>query len=192
MRQKQVIPRTEVKYIAFLNDLKLKCDGTLKGYSTTQLQRKQGISKSAFSACKELGIVSQENGVLKWISESEPDRKMALEVLNHLLERNPSTLKVPYFDGFGDLLSSVRELTTTMGTYVTQHEKERTGAKISLNEKHLFSSDDQDKDVYLKILLVVATGHYGNYDFITPYQNTNSVFIDAAKDLHLKFKQLQF
>lgn len=174
------------KTISFLEESKFLLDEGRK-FNSTELQEQHEISKSTFSICRKLHFI--KGG--KWVSD-EPTRLHALQILEVLRQQASKRIDVALSSDFE---TAIERLTTSMNILSTQHEKASKGTMLgrALNQveqnpsNNLFSKIENDESKKFKLLQSIASGWYGQYDHLTPYENVNNIIILATEDLFNKF-----
>jgi hypothetical protein len=190
MRQKPPKPEAVNKLIRFLQDLKLYCEGTGNVGTISKLHELHQVSRSTASVCKSLGLIEKTDEGYIWKGE-EPSKRLALIILNAMLEKSPKSLKAEQIPEFANLLSGIERLTTTMEIYISQNKNRSNGLKIASNEiqenkVNLFTADDTERQYFFELAKSVAAGVYANYDPLTPFQLVNDNIIKFTADLLTK------
>lgn len=169
MRQRSVNEKAVKKLIAYLSDLQKDLDNEI--FVTGHvLQTKHGVSKSTYSVCKKLKIVTDDQ---KWNVSFVPDRLTAIKILEFLRQQSDKQTDKPISDMWVSEISIIKKLLTDI------RDKSKSDIDISR----------------LKIICSIANGVYSNCTHFILSSNdnasineTNDFIIKAANDLFLKSK----
>lgn len=197
MRYKKPNEKAVMNMLLFLREINERCEG---GNLTAVrwITDKHELSHSAGAACKDLNIITLENGVYKWVPKAAPGRPMALLVMDNLLHRSKKKVDVPIFDmaALGD------KIVAKLDSIAVQNENALRGSKSrmlgrALNQTAqfgdtLFSATESKQAVKLDILKAIAEGIY-NYDMLSMnfptehIKQANAFIIQATEDLYNQF-----
>lgn len=174
------------KTLQFLFDLKLKCSRNDNTVSTTQLQELHGISKSTYSICKKMMLVSESKTGIIWESIQEPDRKMALCILEYLRQKASKRIDIALGE---DFTTAIDRLTTSMNTLSIQNENaaKRPGMlSKALNQAPMQSTtlfDAQlNNDAKLFKLIQAIAGPIFSSSLPFIMNSSDSVILDSTSD----------
>jgi hypothetical protein len=134
------------------------------------LYSEYAISKSTGSICKQLNIFSvNETGTYNWLSDKEPNREMALQILEQLRRRNDKMVIVP-LAGFEALVDTLGELVNGLNRVEISGDSEPV--RIDVNPKNkmlsralnqaemgnntLFTESDKKHDERVGIIKTIA------------------------------------
>lgn len=195
MRQKRVLSHIQEKYIAFLTMLKEK---QFDGESLKYLVQINKINKSVIKAMRELGIIEYKNDNLyKWITDDNFN-KIALELLNYLLELNKKQIVTPIAGLDAETKGYLKAIHDHLIHSATKQDNPIQGLKQPLLSKalnqvqqsagnNLFSQVETKQSQKFELLKAVAGGWYAQYDPITPFEILNDSILKATDDLYDKF-----
>lgn len=209
MRQKTPLESTVQKYIEFLiavrnHALPHDCQFTLKN-----LVSNYKINKTVIIALHKLDIAKLNKGSKsKWFwmkDEVQPDRQLALTVLNFLLELNKKQIVTPitgldaetkgYLKAIHDHLinTTPKQNNLTGGLKQGLLSKALNQSQVSAGN-HLFSQVESDESKKFELLKAISGGVYeASLKFImssadtASIETTNEFIITATEDLFNKF-----
>jgi len=147
------------KTISFLHDLKNKIDNN-KWFSATDLQERHNISKSTFSATKYFEIVVEKDGKFIW-SKGEPNREMALLILEKLRVRQQKTAEPVKLPGFEDNIARIESLLTEIRDNAKVQQSLSNGLKTRDKPQTLFSDQEQRQRDRIYIAGQIASNAFG-------------------------------
>lgn len=199
MRVKKPLEATISKYVDFLNEVKDYSYPHKSVFVTIQFRIKNNhINKSVLPAMIKMEIIKLVNdNEWNWMA-GEPDRKMALEVLNFCLELNKKQITTPISGFESEIIAYVKEIRDNLIHNTTKQTDSVHGLKSGLLSKalnqaevsqtnHLFTQIETEQSKKFELLKAVTSGWYAQYDHITPFQNVNDKIILATDDLYNKF-----
>lgn len=168
MRVRAVNEKAVAKLIAYLTELKKDLNDGI--YVTgTHLQTKHQVSKSTYSVCKKLGIITEDQ---KWNQSFVSDRKTAIKILEYLRQQSDKQSDKPISDLWVQEITHIKGLLTEIRDNAKKKDNRSEGFKIS-------------ERVYL--VGQIANGIYSNahnYNInIISFQDINNLVIEASKDL---------
>jgi hypothetical protein len=178
------------KTINFLYDLKFRIDRS-NNTESTYLQEKYNISKSTFSVVKKLKIVTSENGKFIW-SKGEPNREMALLILEKLRVRQQKTAEPVKLPGFEDNIARIESLLTEIRDNAKIQQVLSNGLKTREKPQSLFVEQETKEATRIKILCAMASGAYGSIKLFhatdeDEFDKINNKLIIASTNLLNKF-----
>jgi len=178
------------KTINFLYDLKFRVDRS-NNTESTYLQEKYNISKSTFSVVKKLKIVTSENGKFIW-SKGEPNREMALLILEKLRVRQQKTAEPIKLPGFEDNIARIESLLTEIRDNAKIQQVLSNGLKTREKPQSLFVEQETKEATRIKILCAMASGAYGSIKLFhatdeDEFDKINNKLIIASTNLLNKF-----
>lgn len=146
MRVRSVNEKAVKKLIAYLSDLKKDLDSGI--YVTGhQLQTKHLVSKSTYSVCKKLNIVTNEQ---KWNIFFTPDRLTAIKILEFLRQQSDKQTDKPISDMWCQEVSQIKLLLSEIRDRLAEKNNRSYGLKIA-------HSADQSKKERLETARMFAS-----------------------------------
>lgn len=177
-RVKKCLEPTVEKYISFLQDIS-DVNATSLSYKIQYYK----INKSVKRALIDLAIIDYENDSEWEYLSFEPDRKLALTILNYLLERSKKSRGV-IIPGMEETNAILKALSQQFSDYVGKREHSYKTHPLGLKSETLFSEIDSKQDLINKAAFAIATGVYGTEDaWMEASEERNSKIVFAAKDL---------
>lgn len=192
-RQRSANEQAIDKTLKYLFEVKNLCKPIFNVYPTIQAER-NGISKSSGSALKTLGIIKHlGKNKYEWL-KGEPDRQMALLILEKLRVRQQKTIDSPVLPNMGALIEAVNSLTEKL-TLTSNLPKHRT---VEPKTPSLFADQESKEAIRLKILCSITSGVYNMeyketvsepFSIYSPehVHHLNNAIIEATEDLMNKF-----
>lgn len=176
MRQRTVNEQAANKTLVFLKDVHVKCLA-ISSINFSKLYDEHRVSKSTASCMIKLGILnSVGEGYYHWIG-NEPNREMALQVLELLRRRNDKMVAVP-LTGFESLVDSL--------AIIAEGMKRQPKSSNETKENNFFTPADKKQDDLIKIVSAIAGGVYNNWNDLNDYSAINIRIVTAAQDLLTK------
>lgn len=127
MRVRSVNEKAVAKLIAYLTDLRKDLDNGI--YVTGhQLQTKHQVSKSSYSVCRKLNIITEDQ---KWNIFFEADRKTAIKILEYLRQQSDKQSDKPISDLWVSEITHIKSLLTDIRNISKDHNNHSKAVKIS-------------------------------------------------------------
>lgn len=189
MREKKPLEKTVEKYIEFLKMLKLysNFDENREGAITLKEFIAQGkINKNIYSTLLNLHIIDLERPT-KWNYLSfEPDRKLALTVLDNLLVKNKKSRHTP-IAGMEAFVTAVERNTEAINRNAIEINKllKTRENRLGDNTGDLFRVDSER----LLLFSAIATAIYGKpNNSLSPFSALNNAILEATDNALAKLK----
>lgn len=177
MRVRSVNEKAVGKLINFLTELKTDIDQGL--YVTAGfLQTKHGVSKSSYSACRKLNIITAEQ---KWNIFFKPDRQTAIKILELLRQRSDKQVDAPISDLWVQEITAIKGLLTEVRDNTKKQNNRSEGFKI--NER-VYLAGQIASGIYDRVFPFILNPSDG-----ASVEETNNMIIKATDDLLLKLNQ---
>lgn len=173
MREKKVLQKTIDKYVDFLDLVKAKAYGEYGALSNIdELIANSQINKSVTKALTDLKMVEFISKTQWTWLVGEPDKQMALKVLDYLLHIKKPTTQPPLFPEWATTqIALLKEISQSLTNLQAKENKGSKGLKL-LQEDKLF-----------ELVKAIATGVYSKQGAINESGDNNVKIIGAAKGL---------
>lgn len=179
MRQRSVNEKAVKKLIAYLSDLQKDLNSGI--FVTGHvLQTKHGVSKSTYSVCKKLKIVTDDQ---KWNVSFAPDRLTAIKILEFLRQQSDKQTDKPISDMWCQEVSQIKLLLSEIRDRLSEKNNRSEGLKIAHNA-------NQSKSDRIYIAGQIAVGAYShdlayirNSGDAATFEQTNAFIIEATDNL---------
>lgn len=169
--------------IAFLIDLQSQSDYDylLDHVSITFLATKHKVSQTAGSILKELGIIEVDESKHSWKwKANNPERKMALMVLDKLLQKRKPGIYTPLFPYMAKMVTLLEEISAKLNNV----------SPIENNAIQGFKTIDKTFEVFKAVTTGIYSHSGVNSPFAFNYVNEQIIKVteDLLKQYNEKFK----
>jgi len=157
MREKTARDLVVNRYIEFLKDV--QCYDVFEHTELSELIAKHGINKSVRRALIDLAIIDlKDNAYWNYLS-FEPNKPLALSVLNYLLERSKKS-RATVIAGLEETNAVLRSLSETVNNYIQRRESVLKQTAMPSNG-NLFSEVDSKQNMRVDIAKHIAGAVFG-------------------------------
>jgi hypothetical protein len=162
MREKKCLPKTIEKYVEFLHYIKEHSLPYKPEIDLNDIIKLFKINKTILRALKELSIIDTTDCKTWEYLSFNPDKTLALSVLNYILEIEKKQ-KVVLLPGFTESVALLQKISEKMDTYVTQTRVFNQGAKNAPKEVDMFAEQNQKFRDRVSIAKHIASGVYQQF-----------------------------
>jgi hypothetical protein len=193
MRERKTNGKAELNTLNFLRELNQRCEeGKLK--AITWLSDKYELSHNTGAACKELNIITFEEGIYKWVPKAEPSRVMALNILDNLLHRSKRKVDPPALPDFAAHLERFTNKLTEVSQSIIAYSKQPSTRMLSramqqspMSGNGLFAEVETKEAKRMDIMKAILTALYTGKsvdDLTDPaIQNIDAAAIRVTNDV---------